>query len=293
MLDDFYAERDQIERMRVKSADLLRLLSNHTDRLSRKIANQTAELENCAQRDVYRVKGDLLSANMYAIEKGVKSVKLQNFYDEELAEIEISLDPALTPQQNAQKYYKNYRKAKTAEEKLTEQIELAKNDLEYLDSVFESLSLAQNERDLNEIRAELADQGYARRQKNTKKNQKAPAVSAPLKFTTSEGFTVYVGRNNRQNDKLTMKDSNNNDIWFHTKNIPGSHTVLVTDGKQPTDKAMEEAAVLAAKHSRAKDSSQVPVDYTQIRHVFKPQGAKPGMVNYVNYKTVFVDPTKE
>lgn len=293
MLDDFYAERDQIERMRVKSADLLRLLSNHTDRLSRKIANQTAELENCAQRDVYRVKGDLLSANMYAIEKGVKSVKLQNFYDEELAEIEISLDPALTPQQNAQKYYKNYRKAKTAEEKLTEQIELAKNDLEYLDSVFESLSLAQNERDLNEIRAELADQGYARRQKNAKKNQKAPAVSAPLKFTTSEGFTVYVGRNNRQNDKLTMKDSNNNDIWFHTKNIPGSHTVLVTDGKQPTDKAMEEAAILAAKHSRAKDSSQVPVDYTQIRHVFKPQGAKPGMVNYVNYKTVFVDPTKE
>ncbi len=293
MLDDFYAERDQIERMRVKSADLLRLLSNHTDRLSRKIANQTAELENCAQRDVYRVKGDLLSANMYAIEKGAKTVKLQNFYDEELAEIEISLDPALTPQQNAQKYYKNYRKAKTAEEKLTEQIELAKNDLEYLDSVFESLSLAQNERDLNEIRAELADQGYARRQKNTKKNQKAPAVSAPLKFTTSEGFTVFVGRNNRQNDKLTMKDSNNNDIWFHTKNIPGSHTVLVTDGKQPTDKAMEEAAVLAAKHSRAKDSSQVPVDYTQIRHVFKPQGAKPGMVNYVNYKTVFVDPTKE
>lgn len=293
MLDDFYAERDQIERMRVKSADLLRLLSNHTDRLSRKIANQTAELENCAQRDVYRIKGDLLSANMYAIEKGAKSVKLQNFYDEELAEIEISLDPALSPQQNAQKYYKNYRKAKTAEEKLTEQIELAKNDLEYLDSVFESLSLAQNERDLNEIRAELADQGYARRQKNTKKNQKAPSISAPLKFTTSEGFTVFVGRNNRQNDKLTMKDSNNNDIWFHTKNIPGSHTVLVTDGKQPTDKAMEEAAILAAKHSRAKDSSQVPVDYTQIRHVFKPQGAKPGMVNYVNYKTVFVDPTKE
>jgi len=293
MLDDFYAERDQIERMRVKSADLLRLLSNHTDRLSRKIANQTAELQACAERDIFRVKGDLLSANMYAIEKGAKSVTLQNFYDESLAEIEIVLDPAMTPQQNAQKYYKNYRKAKTAEEKLTEQIELARTDLEYLDSVFESLSLAQNERDLNEIRAELADQGYAKRQRNAKKSQKAPAVSAPLKFTTSEGFTVFVGRNNRQNDKLTMKDSNNNDIWFHTKNIPGSHTVLVTDGRQPTDKAMEEAAILAAKYSRAKDSSQVPVDYTQIRHVFKPQGAKPGMVNYVNYKTVFVDPTKE
>ncbi|MBP3704564.1 MAG: NFACT family protein [Clostridia bacterium] len=292
MLDDFYAERDQIERMRVKSADLLRLLTNHSDRLSRKIANQTAELENCAQRDVYRIKGDLLSANMYAIEKGEKSVKLQNFYDENLAELEIALDPALTPQQNAQKYYKNYRKAKTAEEKLTEQIALAETELTYLDSVFESLALAETERDLGEIRTELMEQGYVRRQRG-KKNQKQPALSAPLKFTTSEGFTVLVGRNNRQNDKLTMKDANNNDIWFHTKNIPGSHTVLVTDGKEPTEKAMEEAAILAARHSRAKDSSQVPVDYTQIRHVFKPQGAKPGMVNYLNYKTVFVDPTKE
>lgn len=292
MLDDFYAERDQIERMRVKSADLLRLLTNHSDRLSRKIANQTAELENCAQRDVYRIKGDLLSANMYAIEKGEKSVKLQNFYDENLAELEIALDPALTPQQNAQKYYKNYRKAKTAEEKLTEQIALAETELTYLDSVFESLALAETERDLGEIRTELMEQGYVRRQRG-KKNQKQPALSAPLKFTTSEGFTVLVGRNNRQNDKLTMKDANNNDIWFHTKNIPGSHTVLVTGGKEPTEKAMEEAAILAARHSRAKDSSQVPVDYTQIRHVFKPQGAKPGMVNYLNYKTVFVDPTKE
>ena len=292
MLDDFYAERDKIERMRVKSADLLRLLTNHTDRLNRKIANQTAELQTCAQRETYRIKGDLLSANMYAIQKGEKSVKLQNFYDENLAEIEIALDPALTPQQNAQKYYKNYRKAKTAEEKLTEQIALAETEIEYLDSVFESLALAETERDLGEIRTELTEQGYAKRQRG-KKNQKQPALSAPLKFTTSEGFTVYVGRNNRQNDKLTMKDANNNDIWFHTKNIPGSHTVLVTDGRTPTDKAMEEAAILAAKHSRAKDSSQVPVDYTQIRHVFKPQGAKPGMVNYVNYKTVFVDPTKE
>lgn len=292
MLDDFYAERDQIERMRVKSADLLRLLTNHMDRLGRKIANQTAELQTCAQRETYRIKGDLLSANMYAIEKGLKSVKLQNFYDEALAELEIELDPALSPQQNAQRYYKNYRKAKTAEEKLTEQIEIAKSELEYLESVFESLAIAENERDLNEIRAELMDQGYVRRQRG-KKPQRLQALSAPMKFTTSDGFTVLVGRNNRQNDKLTMKDANNNDIWFHTKNIPGSHTVLVTDGKQPTETAMEEAAVLAARYSRAKESSQVPVDYTQIRHVSKPQGAKPGMVIYVNYKTVFVDPTKD
>lgn len=292
MLDAFYAERDQIERMRVKSQDLLRLLANHADRLSRKIANQQAELSACAERDTLRIKGDLLSANMYAIQKGETSVKLQNFYDENLAELEIALDPALTPQQNAQKYYKNYRKAKTAEEKLTEQIGLAQTELTYIDSVFESLALAENERDLNEIRAELAEQGYVRR-RTGKKNQKQPALSAPLKFKTSDGFTVLVGRNNRQNDKLTMKDANNNDIWFHTKNIPGSHTVLVTDGKAPTETAMEEAAVLAAQHSRAKDSAQVPVDYTQIRYVSKPQGAKPGMVIYVQYKTVYVDPTTE
>ena len=245
-----------------------------------------------AERDTLRIKGDLLSANMYAIQKGETSVKLQNFYDENLAELEIALDPALTPQQNAQKYYKNYRKAKTAEEKLTEQIGLAQTELTYIDSVFESLALAENERDLNEIRAELAEQGYVRRREG-KKNQKQPALSAPLKFKTSDGFTVLVGRNNRQNDKLTMKDANNNDIWFHTKNIPGSHTVLVTDGKAPTETAMEEAAVLAAQHSRAKDSAQVPVDYTQIRYVSKPQGAKPGMVIYVQYKTVYVDPTTE
>lgn len=292
MLDAFYAERDQIERMRVKSQDLLRLLANHADRLSRKIANQQAELSACAERDTLRIKGDLLSANMYAIQKGETSVKLQNFYDENLAELEITLDPALTPQQNAQKYYKNYRKAKTAEEKLTEQIGLAQTELTYIDSVFESLALAENERDLNEIRAELAEQGYVRR-KAGKKNQKQLALSEPLKFKTSDGFTVLVGRNNRQNDKLTMKDANNNDIWFHTKNIPGSHTVLVTDGKAPTETAMEEAAVLAAQHSRAKDSAQVPVDYTQIRYVSKPQGAKPGMVIYVQYKTVYVDPTTE
>ena len=292
MLDAFYAERDQIERMRVKSQDLLRLLANHADRLSRKIANQQAELSACAERDTLRIKGDLLSANMYAIQKGETSVKLQNFYDENLAELEIALDPALTPQQNAQKYYKNYRKAKTAEEKLTEQIGLAQTELTYIDSVFEALALAENERDLNEIRAELAEQGYVRRRAG-KKNQKQPVLSAPLKFKTSDGFTVLVGRNNRQNDKLTMKDANNNDIWFHTKNIPGSHTVLVTDGKAPTETAMEEAAVLAAQHSRAKDSAQVPVDYTQIRYVSKPQGAKPGMVIYVQYKTVYVDPTTE
>ncbi len=288
LLDEFYLERDTMERMRVREQDLLRLLSTHSERLSRKINAQKAELDQCAQRDTLRVAGDLLSANLYTLEKGADSAELANFYEAGQPIMKIRLDPALTPNQNAQKYYKEYRKAKTAEEKLTEQIELAGRELVYLDSVLDALARAETERDLAEIRAELKEQGYIR--KGRGKKERPAAVSAPLSFTTSDGFTVLVGRNNRQNDRLTMKLANNNDIWFHTKNIPGSHTVLVTEGREPTPQAMEEAAVLAARHSKAKSSAQVPVDYTQVRHVSKPQGARPGMVIYVNYKTIFVDP---
>ena len=288
LLDEFYRERDKQERMRVREQDLLKLLSTHSERLSRKINAQRGELEQCAGRDGLRVAGDLISAQMYQMEKGAESVEIPDFYQEGSPLVRIKLDPALTPSQNAQKYYKEYRKAKTAEEKLTEQIELAGKELEYLESVLDALARAETERDLAEIRAELQEQGYLRKLRS--KKEKPAAVSAPMKFTTSDGFTVLVGRNNRQNDRLTLKTANNNDIWFHTKNIPGSHTVLVTQGREPTETAMEEAALLAAQHSRAKDSSQVPVDYTQIRYVSKPQGAKPGIVIYVNYKTLYVTP---
>ena len=288
LLDEFYRERDKQERMRVREQDLLRLLSTHAERLSRKMNAQRGELEQCANRDELRVAGDLVSAHMYAIPKGAAAVDLPNFYEEQQPLVHIQLDPALTPSQNAQKYYKEYRKAKTAEEKLTEQIDLAGKELEYLESVLDALARAETERDLAEIRAELQEQGYLRRLRS--KKDKPAAVSAPMQFTTSDGFTVLVGRNNRQNDRLTLKTANNNDIWFHTKNIPGSHTVLVTNGREPTETAMEEAAKLAAQHSRAKDSSQVPVDYTQVRNVSKPQGAKPGMVIYVRYKTMYVTP---
>ena len=291
LLDDFYRERDKQERMRVREQDLLKLLSTHSERLSRKIGVQRGELEQCADRDGLRVAGDLISANMYQLEKGAQSADLANFYEEDAPLVHIKLDPAMTPSQNAQKYYKEYRKAKTAEEKLTEQISLAEQELEYLETVLDALARAETERDLSEIRAELQEQGYLRKLRS--KKEKPAAVSAPMKFTTSDGFTVLVGRNNRQNDKLTLKTANNNDIWFHTKNIPGSHTVLVTEGKSPTETAMTEAAQLAALHSRAKDSAQVPVDYTQIRNVSKPVGAKPGMVIYVNYKTIYVTPSQE
>lgn len=287
LLDEFYEERDRQDRMRVKAQDLLRLLANASERLSRKINLQRGELARSEDREHLRVCGDLINANLYRIERGSAFADLENFYDENRL-MRVKLDPALNATQNAQKYYKEYRKAKTAEEKLTEQIDLAGKELEYLESVLDALARAETERDLSEIRAELQEQGYLRKLRS--KKDKPAGISAPMEFTTSDGFTVLVGRNNRQNDKLTLKTANNNDIWFHTKNIPGSHTVLVTQGRQPTETAMEQAAQLAALHSRAKDSSQVPVDYTQIRHVSKPAGAKPGMVVYVQYKTVFVTP---
>ena len=289
LLDDFYTERDTQERMRVREQDLLRLLTTVSERLSRKIANQTAELTQSANREQWRIMGDLLSANQYQIQKGISRVVLSNFYSENGEEIEIPLDPALTPNQNAQKYYKEYRKARTAEEKLTEQIAIAKEDLLYLDSVLDELSRARTEKELVAIRLELMEQGYIRR---TKGKKIQPQHSEPLRFTTTDGSVVLVGRNNRQNDQLTLKTAKNYDIWFHVKNMPGSHVILLTNGKEASPSAMEEAAVLAAHYSRGKDSSQVPVDYTYAKHVTKPQGAKPGRVIYVQYKTLYVDPHK-
>lgn len=291
LLDKFYLEKDRQERMRVREQDLLRMLSSASERLSRKIQAQTAELTQCANRDQLRIAGDLLSANLYQIPKGADKVQLPDFYQEDQPLVEIPLDPALNASQNAQKYYKEYRKAKTAEDKLTEQITLAQEDLQYLDTVLDALSRAETAQDLAEIRGELAEQGYIRIPRS--KKEKPASVSAPMKFQVADDFTVLVGRNNRQNDTLTLKTARNYDIWFHTKNIPGSHTVLLTQGREPTEQAMWDAAKLAAKYSRAKDSSQIPVDYTRIKNVSKPQGAKPGRVIYVDYKTIYINPEED
>ena len=289
LLDEFYEERDRQDRMRVKAQDLLRLLANASERLSRKINLQRGELARSEDREHLRVCGDLINANLYRIERGSAFADLENFYDENRL-MRIKLDPALNATQNAQKYYKEYRKAKTAQQVLGEQIAQAEQELLYVDSVFDCLSRVQSESELNEIRQELREEGYL---KAVRDKRKPPAPLAPLEFVSSEGFRILVGRNNRQNDKLTLKQANNNDIWLHTKNIPGSHTIIVTGGRQPGDATLKEAAMLAAYHSRAKDSSQVPVDYTQVRYVSKPQGAKPGMVIYVHYQTLFVTPQHE
>ena len=286
LLDEFFTERDTIERMRVKSQDLHRLLSSTTERLSRKINSQSAELAQCEDREPLRIKGDLLQANLYRIEKGANSVTVENFYDDNKP-ITIELNPALTATQNSQRYYKNYRKAKTAEQVLRVQIEKAKEELEYIDTVAESLSRATSEGELAEIRAELAEQGYI---KASRLKQKKLSALPPVKFTSSTGFTILVGRNNKQNDKLTLKTASKNDIWLHTKNIHGTHAIIVTNGKEPDEQTIIEAAQIAAYHSKARNSSQVPVDYTLVKNVSKPSGAKPGMVIYVKNKTVYVTP---
>lgn len=287
LLDEFFAGREKIDRMRAKSQDLLRLISNVEDRISRKLNSQKAELLKSEDREALRIRGDLLQANIHRIEKGMPYIDVENFYDENGSVLRIKLNPAISAAANAQKYYKDYSKAKTAQQVLKVQIEKGTQELSYIESVFESLTRAETERELEEIRSELKSQGYIK-QKGQK--QKAQAALPPLEFTSASGFKILVGRNNTQNDKLTLKTAAKNDIWFHTKNIPGSHTVIITDGKTPDDETLVYAARLAAKHSKACDGENVPVDYTLIRNVSKPQGAKPGMVIYVKNKTIYVDP---
>lgn len=289
LLDNYYEARDNRERMRVKSQSLAKLLSNLNERIARKLNKQQIELEQCAQREHLRICGDLLQANLYRIEKGAPFVDVENFYDENYATLRIKLNPAISPAANAQKYYKDYQKAKNAENVLTCQIAKGKAELEYIGSVIDELERAESEKDLVQIKEELTEQGYIHRQ-NSKPKQ--PAKTLPFEYVSSDGFKILVGRNNLQNDRLTLKMAAKNDMWLHTKDIHGSHTIIVADGKEITDTAIFEAAQLAAYHSKAQNSSKVPVDYTLVRYVSKPSGAKPGMVIYVNNKTIYVDPKK-
>ena len=287
LLDAFFSDRDRIARMRAKSADLNRLLSNAVDRLSRKINLQKADLKKCADREQLRVKGDLLQANLYRIPRGASSVTVENFYDENNAPITIPLNPAISPAMNAQRFYKEYNKAKTRETMLTEQIRMATEELAYLESVRDMLSRCESEAELSAIREELREQGYIKSPRGSKRRDKP---LPPLEYTSSDGFRILVGRNNVQNDTLTLRTAAKSDVWLHTKNIPGSHVIIVTGGREASETAVMEAAAIAAAHSKARDSAQVPVDYTLVKNVSKPSGAKPGKVIYVNYRTVYVNP---
>ena len=290
LLDLYYSRKDNIESIRSKSEDLNKLLSNTASRLIKKIYIQGDELKACADREYYRICGDILQANLYRIKKGDTECEAENFYDENMGKIVIKLDPAISPSANAQKYYKSYQKAKTAEQILKVQIKKAEQELDYVSSVMDSLSRAESVRELDEIREELTDEGYLKARGKKQKREKA---LPPLEFVSAGGFKILVGRNNRQNDRLTLKESGKNDIWFHTKDIPGSHTVIVTEGREPDEGTMLYAAQLAAYHSKAREAGKVAVDHTKIRYVSKMQGAKPGMVIYTNQQTMFVTPSVE
>ena len=286
LLDSFYEQRERQERVRQRGADLIRTATTARDRLQRKLAMQEKDYAATQDRDRLRICGDLITSNLYRMERGQSKLVCENFYDENCAETTIQLDPLLTPQQNAAKYYKRYTKAKTAEKYLREQMEFARRDAEYLESVLEEISHAETEQDFIDIRNELRDAGFLRKQ--GKKEIKRAAK--PRGFRTTSGFRVLVGRNNRQNDQLTCKEADHRDLWFHTQKIHGSHVILCTEGREVDDDTIVEVAKLAAYYSQARESGNVPVDYTMVKNVKKPAGARPGMVIYKTCRTVNVTP---
>lgn len=294
MLDDYYAQKEAQERVKQRGQDFIRSVTQARSRTAKKIANQEQDLRNAADRERMRQFGDIITSNFHRMERGQTALRAQNYYDPEGGEVDIPLDPLLTPQQNAAKYYKDYKKAQKAEEMLSIQLEKNRRELDYLDSVLQMISLSEGDRDLQEIRQELMDNGYLKqhRRKMTAKGKQKIIRSKPMEFRSSAGLTILVGKNNSQNDRLTLKEADKRDIWLHTQKIHGSHVILKTDGVEPDERSLNEAAMLAAWFSQGRESGQVPVDYTPVRYVKKPAGAKPGFVIYNTYHTLYVTPAE-
>ena len=288
LMDAFYESREREERTRQRGQDLIRSVTSARDRCRRKLAQQRQEYAKCQDRDRLRISGELITANLYRMERGQTKLTAENYYDPDGGEITIPLDPLLTPQQNAAKYYKRYTKARTAEKYLTEQMALAERDEAYLESVLEELRQAETEQDFLDIRAELRENGFLKRSGKEKKELKR--ATKPREFRTSGGWRVLVGRNNRQNDQLTTKTADYRDLWLHTQKIHGSHVILCCQGQEVPEEDLLQAARLAACFSQAKDSANVPVDCAAVRYVKKPAGARPGMVTYTNARTLYVTP---
>ncbi len=288
LLETYYTKRDQAERMRQRSQSLTKAVTTARDRVARKLDNQAGELTAAADRDRYRENGDIITANIYAMKKGMQTLRAQDFYDPSGGEREIALDPLKTPQQNAAWYYKLYNKAKAREQHLTEQIEKGTLELQYLNSVLEAIGQAEGERDLAEIRRELVETGYLKQQ--NKGRREKPKPPRPDRFCASDGTEILVGKNNSQNDELTFRIAYRGDTWLHTQKIHGSHVVICSHGEPPAPQTLEEAAVLAAWYSQGRQGTHVPVDYTLVKYVKRPPNARPGMAIYTDYKTIYVTP---
>ena len=291
LLDDYYAERDRTQRIKARTQNLTKTLNTLKSRAERKLANQRKELEATYDRERLRQLGDIVTANLHRIDRGQARLTAVDFYDPEMREIEIPLNAAISPQQNAAKLYKDYNKAKHAEKFLTGQIAAGETEVEYLTSVLDALSRAETERDVSDIRAELIEGGYLRSTDRKKQMKTQPA--RPLEFRSSDGFQILVGRNNRQNDLLTAKMAYKTDLWLHVQKSHGSHVIIACAGAQVPDRTITEAAMLAGWYSEARQGQNVPVDLCPVRQVKKPAGAKPGMVVYENYRTVYITPDPE
>ena len=288
LLDSYYTLRDKKDSMRQKSQSVRKTVQNAITRLTRKLAIQEKELTATFDRERLRQLGDILTANIHRIVKGQTSISCQDFYDEEMKDIDIPLSPILSPQQNAAKFYKDYAKLKTAEKILTEQMELGEKELVYLKSVLEELNRAGSDAELEEIRRELQEVGYLR--PDTGKRKMKPAKVAPMKFESTDGYPIYVGRNNRQNEELTFKAARKDDIWCHASKVHGAHVIISCGGTTPPDATITQAAQLAAYYSEHKGGQNLPVDVTPVKQVKKPANGKPGMVIYHTYRNVIVNP---
>ena len=291
LLDSFYALRDRKDAMRQKSQAVRKTVSNLCQRLTKKLAIQEKELTATYDRERLRQLGDILTANIHRITKGQTKVEVEDFYDENMALIEIPLSPLLSPQQNAAKFYKDYARMKNAEKELTRQMEIGREELSYLQSVLEELNRAQTEQELEEIRQELQAGGYVKADSGKKriKQSKLP----PMRFESTDGYPIYVGRNNRQNDELTFKLARKDDIWLHASKVHGSHVIISCGGTKPPDDTVTQAAQLAAYYSETAGGQNIPVDVTPVKQVKKVPSAKPGMVIYHSYRTVIVNPYKD
>ena len=288
LLDMYYTVRDRKDAMRQKSQAVRKTVQNLCTRLTRKLAIQEKELEATYDRERLRQLGDILTANLHRIVKGQTVVQCQDFYDEDMKTIDIPLSPILSPQQNAAKFYKDYARMKNAEKELTKQIELGENELNYLKSVLEELNRAQNEAELEEIRRELQDGGYLRAEAGKKRIKQGKL--APMRFESTDGYPIYVGRNNRQNDELTFKLARKDDIWCHASKVHGSHVIISCGGTKPPDNTVTQAAQLAAYYAETGGGQNIPVDVTSVKQVKKIPNGKPGMVIYHTYKTVIANP---
>lgn len=289
LLDAYFSAQGESERRRQRSKELLKTLNTVYERTARKAELRRKELSQCAGREQLKICGDLINANIYRLEKGMNKCVVEDYYTG--GEREISLDVRLTPQQNAQKYYSEYKKLDNAEKKLKELIASGEKELSYLDSVIDCAMRAETDGELSEIKRELSEQGYIKTPREEK--SRGQKLSEPIKYLSSDGYEILVGRNNRQNDLLTFKTARAADIWLHVKDIPGSHVIVRNASGEVPENTIFEAAIIAAYHSKGRTSSGVPVDYTAVKFVKKPAGAKPGMVIFTNNKTLYVTPNEE